>query len=116
MLESQVQRKLLNQLNKFGWFKKWADKFQAGIPDIIGCYEGMFYAIEVKVDYRKVTELQNYELKQLKAFEARTFVVTYNNTKKQYHVNQYHKFTDMEEMITWILKLPHSPTNASATN
>lgn len=39
---------LLSALQRVGWFRKINDTVQVGIPDIIGCYTGTFYGIEVK--------------------------------------------------------------------
>ena len=39
---------LLSALQRHGWFRKINDTVQVGIPDIIGCHEGVFYGIEVK--------------------------------------------------------------------
>lgn len=41
------------------WFKSHGGPFQvAGLPDIIGCYEGRFVAIEVKIPGKKPSKLQ----------------------------------------------------------
>jgi hypothetical protein len=38
----------------------------AGIPDLLGCLNGKFFAIEVKTDTGKTTKLQDRELGQIK--------------------------------------------------
>ena len=47
-----MQRKIRKALeSKYGgwWFKVWGGPFQvAGIPDLVGCVEGKFFAFEVK--------------------------------------------------------------------
>lgn len=84
MTESQVQTKLLGQLTKTGWFYNTNDRFRAGIPDILGSWEGHFYGIEVKIDYTKVTPLQEYELLNITASGGTGLVVRYLNKTKEY--------------------------------
>lgn len=38
---------------------------QAGVPDLIMCYNGMFIALEVKVDDKKPTPLQLEHIKRI---------------------------------------------------
>lgn len=68
MRESEFQTRLLKKLRKRGLFYKiWGGGFQqAGIPDIIGCYKGIFLGIELKTDVGKVSELQQYHLNKIK--------------------------------------------------
>ena len=51
MLESDFSRELLwalNDLDQYSHFNKICDRFQVGMPDIIGCFEGKYVGIEVK--------------------------------------------------------------------
>ena len=62
MLEKQIQLGVMRYLKtRGGWWKKISDKFQKGIPDILGCYEGFFIAIEVKQPSGKLTKYQEHE-------------------------------------------------------
>jgi len=61
--ETRLVGKILEALRERGgyWIKVHGSPFQRrGIPDIIGCYCGRFYAFEVKVDPEAydATELQ----------------------------------------------------------
>lgn len=51
--ETRLQQKIQKRLNATvggWWFKVWGGPFQvAGVPDLIGCVEGMFFALEVKL-------------------------------------------------------------------
>jgi hypothetical protein len=51
--ESRLQKRIQDALRRqFGgwWFKVWGGPFTpAGIPDLIGCVDGMFFALEVKL-------------------------------------------------------------------
>src|SRR3989304_4575517 len=48
--EKQVQQKILRYLRSLpgSWWYKTNDRFQNGIPDIIGFFNGGFFAFEVK--------------------------------------------------------------------
>lgn len=66
MLEKDIQKKIMLYLKKQGgWWKKISDKFQKGIPDIIGCCEGRFISIEVKRPGAYQTKYQMYEAKKI---------------------------------------------------
>lgn len=61
MTESQLQRKVLRMIKlkfKEAWFYKASDKWVSGIPDILGCLSGRFFAIELKVGRNKPTPIQ----------------------------------------------------------
>lgn len=47
------------------YVRKISDRFTSGIPDIIGCYDGRFYAIEVKTPTGKLSKIQIYEMEQI---------------------------------------------------
>ncbi len=50
--ESRLVAKILKELRSQGgwWFKTHGSPYQmAGIPDILGCHQGRFVALEVKV-------------------------------------------------------------------
>lgn len=69
MNETQFKTRALNYLRAQypkGFFWKASDQFQGGIPDIVGCIEGKFIAIELKVKGNKTTPLQDFVLNKLK--------------------------------------------------
>jgi len=74
MKEAGVQRKIINQIKKLSECK--AVKYhnngygEKGTPDILGCYRGRFFAIEVKAAGGKTTPLQEQRLKEWKASGA----------------------------------------------
>lgn len=69
--ESAVVNRIMKNLAKqpYCWAKKWhGDGFgDSGVPDIIGCYMGRFFALEVKAPggSHPVTPLQRWELQQI---------------------------------------------------
>ena len=63
--ESVVQSKILKELKLKGCYVvKVQSASKAGVPDIIGCYKGVFIGIEVKTPETKtnVSELQQINL------------------------------------------------------
>lgn len=71
MHEAALVKKMMMHLerNVGGlWIKISAGPFQAsGLPDIIGCYKGRFYGIEVKVPGKEheLRPLQKYWIKRI---------------------------------------------------
>ena len=75
------ETKLKNKVLKFikseypdAWIYKAADRFTSGIPDLLICRKGLFYAIELKVGSNKATKLQEYVLRQIHRAGGRTAV------------------------------------------
>ena len=68
-LERDFQKEVLNYLNGRGgyWFKACASSFQtSGIPDIIGCFQGRFYGLELKRDKNaRASALQEYNINKI---------------------------------------------------
>lgn len=61
MTEAEFQKKVLIRLRRMGgllWCFKVNDRYQVGIPDIIGCLNGKFFALECKKDAGKMTPIQ----------------------------------------------------------
>jgi Holliday junction resolvase len=48
------------------WRKIHGGMFQAGLPDLVGCVEGLFFGFEVKMDNEDATELQKEELEAIR--------------------------------------------------
>lgn len=79
--ESRVQQRIRKQLKKEvgGWWVKiWGGPFQqSGIPDLIGCVEGMFFAFEVKRPEGKTSAIQISTMEDIIELGGGvTFVVT----------------------------------------
>lgn len=63
--EQQIQKKIIDYLKSQGcYIVKVISASKAGVPDIIGCYEGVFFGIEVKTPGTRnnVSKLQEYNL------------------------------------------------------
>lgn len=68
MTELQLKQRTIEILRKEYpdvWFKKISDRFQSGIPDILGCLGGFFFAIELKSRTGRVERLQVHEIKEI---------------------------------------------------
>ena len=101
MKETAVVTALLRELKLHGFFWKASDKFHAGIPDIIGCVNGRFVAIEVKIDSNKPTPLQTHYLRQIEHNGGASYVITYKNKDKTYNTTT--QKTTKKGIIEWIL-------------
>src|SRR5690606_36230543 len=70
MREKYLQSKILKALRSFeGWWVKYhpGPRYgQPGVPDIIGCYQGIFVAMEVKRPREKPTPLQVATIKDIR--------------------------------------------------
>ena len=76
MSEQKVQTKILKWLKKEGYYVfKTIKCNRAGIPDIVGCTPwGQFFAIEVKYGSNKASQLQDWNIQQIKAAGGIAFV------------------------------------------
>ena len=75
--ETRLKEKVLAMLKKEfrdAWVYKTSDRWKSGIPDILVCKEGRFFAVELKVGNNKATRLQLYVLKQIKRAGGRVAV------------------------------------------
>ena len=78
--EKVFQTRLLVRLREIPgtyWFKS-NDRTTAGIPDIIGCVAGVFFALELKTK-SKVSPIQAYHLRKIDDAAGQAFVVTPKN-------------------------------------
>lgn len=77
--ESKVKDKLRKYLTQLGiyHFMPAANGFgRAGIPDIIGCYNGQFVAFECKAGKGKTTALQEREIERIQSAKGWAFVIS----------------------------------------
>lgn len=65
LFKEKVQKWL--KKNNIWFFKVWGGIFQkSGIPDIIGCCNGRFIALELKADNGIASKLQLWTIEQIK--------------------------------------------------
>ena len=77
---------LLRKLKERTHAWKASDRYVAGIPDIVGCHKGRFFAIEAKIDYNHASAIQVHTMLSIAKHGGYVGVVTYNNRKKQWWV------------------------------
>jgi len=77
MDERAIQKKCIDYLRAKGaYVVKVVNAARGGVPDIICCYKGRFYAFEVKKPTGVPTKLQLYNLAQIKDTGGKGGVVT----------------------------------------
>lgn len=67
--EAKVKKKVTDQLQKMGayyFFPVTGGFGNSGIPDIVGCLRGKFFAIECKAKGGKTTRLQDSHLEEIR--------------------------------------------------
>lgn len=75
--ETKLKEKVLAMLKRDfpeAWIYKTADRWKSGIPDVLICRKGRFFAAELKAGNNKATRLQLYVLKQIKRAGGRAAV------------------------------------------
>ena len=78
--EARLSRQIMKALKERGaWcFKVHGSEYQpAGIPDILGCYQGIMFGVETKMPGNKPSEIQNYRMAQMQKAGA-VVVVAYS--------------------------------------
>ena len=66
--EGIVKKKLVTILKSIGayyFFPATHGYGRSGVPDVVGCYDGGFFAIEVKAEGKKPTALQENEIRRI---------------------------------------------------
>ena len=68
MLESKIQKKIINQLEQDGYFVIKLIKTNCnGIPDLVAIKQDRTIFIEVKQEKGKLSEIQKHRINQLRA-------------------------------------------------
>lgn len=77
--ESTFQNELVKVLKKLFkdniWFAKISDRYNKGIPDIVGCICGRFFALELKRDNGKPSALQLYNIEKIEQAGGKVCIV-----------------------------------------
>lgn len=88
--ESVVQRKLINKLEQIDniYVRKIAQSMysHSGVPDIVGCISGLWFAVEVKTNTGKLSKLQEREGKLIEQAGG-IFLVCYGEKDIEYVVS-----------------------------
>jgi hypothetical protein len=75
----QRVRKLLEDYEVYSFMPATGGYGRSGIPDIVGCYKGCFFAVECKAGRGTTTALQDRELRRIQEAGGSTFVISENN-------------------------------------
>jgi len=81
MKESDLQKKIVGALRSYSgwWYVTHGGPFQeGGLPDIIGCYAGYFYGLEVKLPGKEhtLTPRQSHILNEIRKAGGKSAMVT----------------------------------------
>jgi Holliday junction resolvase len=80
--EAKVKQRVVKQLKSLGvyyFYPVTGGYGRSGVPDIVGCYRGKFFAIECKAGRGKPTEMQQYNLAMIKESGGMAIVVNEDN-------------------------------------
>lgn len=91
--EAKVKKKVVAQLKElraYYFYPVTGGYGRSGVPDIIGCYEGLFFGIECKAGKNKPTPLQEKNLKEIRDAGGLDMVVNEDNVH-----------TVMDELREW---------------
>ena len=104
MNESQATTKFKNALKPYGVFWKASDRYVSGIPDIIGCVNGNFVCIEMKIDYGKPTPLQVFFMDAIEQNDGYAIVVRYHNKEKLWEVQDGVFHDKIDDAVQYIIQ------------
>jgi|TARA_R110002124_G_C8823657_1_gene504182 hypothetical protein len=80
--EAKVKKVVVAQLKQLGayyFYPVTGGYGQSGVPDVVGCYHGVFFGIECKAGKNKPTPLQDKNLKQIRDAGGLDLVVNEGN-------------------------------------
>lgn len=68
MRENKIQASIVKFLRKQKgcWVYPTCDRFTVGVPDVLGCLKGRFFALEVKKPTGRLSKIQSYQLKKVR--------------------------------------------------
>ena len=80
--ERKVKQKVVAELKRLGcyyFYPVTGGYGMSGVPDIVGCFMGLFVAVECKAGKGRLTALQEREIEKIKEAEGFTFVAREDN-------------------------------------
>ena len=80
--EAKVKKVVVKQLKELGayyFFPATGGYGKSGVPDIVGCWEGLFFGIECKAGKNMPTALQEKNLRDIRAASGFDLVVNEEN-------------------------------------
>jgi hypothetical protein len=92
--EAKVKEKvvtILKQLKAYYFYPVTGGFGISGVPDIVGCINGKFFAIECKAGKNKTTRLQDQQLQRIADADGIALVINEDNIQDVYQiVGKYH--------------------------
>jgi penicillin-binding protein-related factor A (putative recombinase) len=85
--EAKVKKKVVQQLkllDAYYFYPVTGGYGRSGVPDIVGCYKGKFFAIECKAGNNKPTPLQALNLEQIMLTGGIALVINEENVDLVY--------------------------------
>lgn len=81
--ESKVKKRAVEQMRQledcYFFYPVTGGYGSSGVPDIVGCYKGVFFAFECKAGGNKPTPLQELNLSKIRNAGGAALVVTEHN-------------------------------------
>jgi|TARA_R110000772_G_scaffold63770_1_gene142625 Holliday junction resolvase len=80
--EAKVKKQVTRQLDAMGayyFYPVTGGYGRSGVPDIVGCYQGLFFGIECKAGKNKPTPLQDKNLKDIRKAGGMDMVINEDN-------------------------------------
>ena len=80
--EAKVKKKVVAQLKSLGayyFYPVTGGYGSSGVPDIVGCFKGKFFAVECKAGKNKPTPLQQKNIDDIRTQGGRAWVVNEDN-------------------------------------
>ena len=87
--EAAVKKKVVQQLkllDAYYFYPVTGGYGRSGVPDIVGCYKGKFFAIECKAGNNKPTPLQALNLEQIMLTGGIALVINEENVDTVYSI------------------------------
>lgn len=80
--EAKVKQKVgkqLKELEAYFFYPATGGYGRSGVPDVVGCFHGKFFAIECKAGKNTTTALQDREIEKIKEANGAAWVVNEDN-------------------------------------
>ena len=87
--EAKVKKQVVQQLkllDAYYFYPVTGGYGRSGVPDIVGCYKGKFFAIECKAGNNKPTPLQALNLEQIMLTGGIALVINEENVDTVYSI------------------------------
>jgi hypothetical protein len=87
--EAKVKKKVVQQLkllDAYYFYPVTGGYGRSGVPDIVGCYKGKFFAIECKAGTNRPTPLQELNIEQIKQSSGLALVINEENVDSVYSI------------------------------